>query len=356
MIYPHSQIWTPETIRDIHARSDGGYALSGFRPYYDYPTFDELVFLASGLTRFPLEGYKEKSKTKTVLKSRASGEPLAMETPVYVSSSPGYAPGTRSALALGAGLAKTALSVAGRLQPDERKAGRLIYEIPSEAKVPPAPALRAGALQVDVSAGASVESLAALIRALRKGGFKGPCLVAFAAGRVADDTKAAVKAGADAVVLSGLEERPALSVEELSRFNRLPIVAALSQAREALRHAKALGEVQIIAGTGIRNGADAAKALALGADAVAIGESAMIASGLDSAPGVRSAGRAERAVRRDSRVPAERVAKFIASMTMEVALLSRSLGKGDVHSLEFEDLAALSIEASRMTGVRLAGE
>jgi len=52
----------------------------------------------------------------------------------------------------------------------------------------------------------------------------------------------------------------------------------------------------------------------------------------------------------------ERVAKFINSLTMEVALLARSLGKGDVHSLEYEDLSALTIEASIMSGVRLSGE
>ena len=52
---------------------------------------------------------------------------------------------------------------------------------------------------------------------------------------------------------------------------------------------------------------------------------------------------------------AERVANFINSMTMEMALLTRSLGKGDVHSLEPEDLAALTIEASVMARVPLVG-
>ena len=52
---------------------------------------------------------------------------------------------------------------------------------------------------------------------------------------------------------------------------------------------------------------------------------------------------------------AERVANFINSMTMEMALLTRSLGKSDVHSLEPEDLAALTIEASAMARVPLVG-
>jgi glutamate synthase domain-containing protein 2 len=52
---------------------------------------------------------------------------------------------------------------------------------------------------------------------------------------------------------------------------------------------------------------------------------------------------------------AERVANFLNSMTMEMALLTRSLGKSDVHSLEPEDLAALTIEASAMARVPLVG-
>ena len=52
---------------------------------------------------------------------------------------------------------------------------------------------------------------------------------------------------------------------------------------------------------------------------------------------------------------AERVANFINSMTMEMALLARSLGKSDVHSLEPEDMAALTIEASAMARIPLAG-
>jgi len=355
-IYSHSQIWIPETIRDIHTRSDGGYMLSGFRPFYDFPTFDELVFLASGLTRFPLEGYKEKSKTKTVIGSRSSSKPLVIETPVYVASRADLSADLRAALALGSALAQTALSVGGSLHPGERKVKALIHEIPSGARTQPSSTGKADALQINVSNGTSVDSLARFIRTVReKQEYRGPCLVSFPAGRVRDDTRAAVRAGADAVVLKGLETRAALSIEDSMRFNRMPIIAAISEAREALRENRVLGEVQIIAATGIRNGADAAKALALGADAVAISDSALIASGYDSPLKMPSAA-PRRAGRDDVGIAAERVAKYITSMTMEIALLSRSLGKGNVHSLEFEDLASLTIEASRMTGVRLAGD
>ena len=151
-------------------------------------------------------------------------------------------------------------------------------------------------------------------------------------------------------------------------------------AREALRELGLFGQVSLIASGGIRSGADAAKALALGADAVAIGISALIAlhcnrdipgSNFLEEVGVPAAechhchtGRCPVGIttqdpnlmkRLDPDEGAERVANFINSMTMEMALLTRSLGKGDVHSLEPEDLAALTIEASAMAGVPLVG-
>jgi glutamate synthase domain-containing protein 2 len=126
-------------------------------------------------------------------------------------------------------------------------------------------------------------------------------------------------------------------------------------ARKALSEIKLLGKVDIIASTGIRNGADVAKALALGANAVMINESALIA--LNYPPVIHGANKSSDYLQKEQfDATGERLAKFINSMTMELALLARSLGKGDVHSLEFEDLSALTIEASMMTGIRLCGE
>jgi glutamate synthase domain-containing protein 2 len=178
-----------------------------------------------------------------------------------------------------------------------------------------------------------------------------PVFLRTGAGRVRDEVKLAIKAGADGIVLLGLDTAPLSDPEHLRQYCRIPMIAAIGLAREALQENKALGEVSLIAGNGILTGADAAKALALGADAVAIQESALVALGSTAASkksGARSTSDIERG--------GQRVAKYINSMIMEVALLARSLGKGDVHSLEFEDLAALTLEASLISGVRLAGE
>ena len=360
MIYNHSQIWTPETIGDIHARASGGYRMSGFRPLRDLPSLDDLVFLAAGLTRFPLEGYKEKCKTETTLGADSS-RPLSLEVPVYVSSSQRLPRDVRAELARGSALAHTALSVDGKLLREESRAGqKLVYELEAtKAGAKAASEVRADAIQVTVREQVSVDSLHALVRSIRKSQEQDiPVFVSVPAGRLEDEVKAATKVGAAAIVVEGLETKPVSSPAGILNYCRLPLIAAIPRTREILRERGVLGKMSIVAASGIRNGADAAKALALGADAVRIDDSALVALGyyrtldelLDAAQATRT-GTAK--VAKGSGI---RVAKFINSMVMEIALFARSMGKGDVHSLEYEDLSALTVEASMMSGVRLSGE
>ena len=93
----------------------------------------------------------------------------------------------------------------------------------------------------------------------------------------------AVKAGADAIVLDGMEGGTAATQEVFIEHVGIPILAAIPQAVEALEELGMHRRVQLIVSGGIRSGADVAKALALGADAVSIGTAALIALG-DNAP------------------------------------------------------------------------
>ena len=86
MIHPSSQIMNPWVIDDIHAKAElGRYRIRGFSTFQNVTHFDELTFLSTGLTRFPLEGYKEKCETRTVIGNRYASKPLILETPIYIS-------------------------------------------------------------------------------------------------------------------------------------------------------------------------------------------------------------------------------------------------------------------------------
>ena len=139
------------------------------------------------------------------------------------------------------------------------------------------------------------------------------------------------------------------------------------------------GVVNLIVSGGIRNGVDAAKALALGADAVSIGTAAMIAlncnrplyledyARIGTEPGachhchtgLCPVGITTQDEELIARLPideaADRVEGFLHSMTQEMQMFARACGKSAVHDLEPEDLRAMTIEASAITGIPLVG-
>jgi glutamate synthase domain-containing protein 2 len=426
MVMGNSQLFSPWVMEDIHEKAQlGRYRIRGFSTFQKLTHFDDLTFLSTGLTRFPLEGYKERCNTQTIIGARYAENPLVLETPVYITGMSYGALSANAKVALGkaAAMVGTASCTGdgGMLEGERAASGKLIYQVlPSRYGFDPHHLAQAEAVEIVVGQGAKPgtggllmgvkvldhiaemrdlppgvdqrsparhpdwlgpDDLAVKIEQLREAtDWRVPVHVKLGACRVADDVKLAAKAGADAVVIDGMQAGTGASAEVLIDHSGIPTVPAIVMAREALREMGLYGTVSLIASGGIRSGADAAKALALGADAVAIGIAALLAlncnkeipeSDFPAEIGV-PAGQCNRChtgkcpvgittqdpelMRRlDPDEGAERVANFINSMTMEMALLTRSLGKSDVHSLEPEDLAALTIEASAMARVPLAG-
>src|SRR5690349_24630966 len=119
-----SRIFTPEVIDDIHIKSElGRYRMRGFSLFKKIPSWDDLTFLPGTLTRFVIEGYREKCETKTVIGPKAK-RPLVLDVPVYITGMSFGALSFESkiALARGATMAGTATcSGEGGMIPDERR-------------------------------------------------------------------------------------------------------------------------------------------------------------------------------------------------------------------------------------------
>ena len=109
-----------------------------------------------------------------------------------------------------------------------------------------------------------------------------PIYVKIGATRTFNDVKLAVHAGADVVVVDGMQGGTAATQTVFIEHVGIPTLAAVRQAVEALEEMNMTGKVQLIVSGGIRTGADVAKALAMGADAVSIGQGVLIALGCNS--------------------------------------------------------------------------
>jgi glutamate synthase domain-containing protein 2 len=210
-------------------------------------------------------------------------------------------------------------------------------------------------------------------------GWKVPIFVKVAGSRPYYDTALAVKAGADVVVLDGMQGGTAATQEVFIENVGQPTLACIRPAVQALQDLDMHRKVQLIVSGGIRNGADVAKAMALGADAVSIGSAALIALG-DNDPkwqaeykklgttagayddwheGKDPAGintQDPKLMKRfDPIAGGKRLSNYLKVMTLEAQTIARACGKNDLHNLEPEDLCALTVEAAAMAGVPLSG-
>jgi len=210
-------------------------------------------------------------------------------------------------------------------------------------------------------------------------GWSKPIYVKIGAARPYYDTALAVKAGADVVVVDGMQGGTAATQDVFIEHVGIPTLAAVPEAVRALKELGMHRTVQLIVAGGIRSGADVAKALALGADAVSIGTAALVAIGdndpaldeeyraLGSAAGYWDQYQAGNdpagittqdpvlASRLDPELAGRRLANYLKVLTLEAQTLARACGKSHVHNLEPQDLAALTVEAAAMAGVPLAG-
>lgn len=413
------------TIAEIQrAANTGIYRIRGFGAKRQLPTFDDLVLLGASMSRYPLEGYREACATDVAIGEGRAERPVHLDIPITIAgmSFGSLSAQAKEALGRGANAAGTSTTTGdGGMTVEERGHSKtLVYQyLPSRYGMNPDDLRKADAIEVVVGQGAKpggggmllgqkITERVARMRALPEGidqrsacrhpdwtgpddleikilelrevvDWQVPIYVKVGAARPYYDTALAVKAGADCVVVDGMQGGTAATQEVFIEHVGIPTIAAIPEAVRALKDLGVHREIKLIAAGGIRSGADVAKAIALGADAVSIGTAALIALG-DNAPrhddGYRSVGSAAGmwedyqagndpagittqdpmlAKRLDPEIAGRRLANYLQVLTLEVQTLARANGKSHVHNLEPEDLAALTVEAAAMAKVPLAG-
>ncbi len=409
------------------AAATGIYDIRGWGAKRKVPHFDDLLFLGASMSRYPLEGYREKCETDVVLGDRNAKYPLHLDIPVTIAGMSFGALSGRAKEALGRGASEVGTSTTtgdGGMTPEERgQSKHLVYQyLPSRYGMNPDDLRKADAIEVVLGQGAKPggggmllgqkitervagmrtlpvgidqrsacrhpdwtgpDDLAIKILELREiTGWEKPIYVKVGATRTYYDVKLAVKSGADVVVVDGMQGGTAATQDVFIEHVGIPTLAALPQAVQALQEMgvhRTSGGVQLIVSGGIRSGADVAKAIALGADAVAIGTAALIALGdndpkyqaeyekLGSAAGFYDdfqdgkdpAGITTQdpdlQARFDPVEGGRRLANYLRVLTMEAQTIARACGKSHLRNLEPQDLVAVTMEAAAMARVPLAG-
>ena len=183
------------------------------------------------------------------------------------------------------------------------------------------------------------------------------------AGRVRDDLKIAYKDGFDYVCLDGLQGSTGAASHEVLEYVGIPTLSAIMEGLDALAEIGATGMPVVLMG-GIKDGIDTAKAIALGAHAVAMGTSTIIAGGciacLQCAVGQCVVGIAtqdpEYEKRYDIEAESWHIHRFLEAVRWQLATVVRAHGYGSVYELSRDDLVALTPEAAAITRLEYAPE
>ncbi|GAA5315475.1 MAG: FMN-binding glutamate synthase family protein [Candidatus Pelagadaptatus aseana] len=413
------------TMAEIRRASETGiYDIRGFGAKRPLPHFDDLLFLGASMSRYPLEGYREKCNTSVTLGTRFAKKPIELDIPVTIAgmSFGALSANAKEALGRGASIMGTSTTTGdGGMTPEERgQSSKLVYQyLPSRYGMNPDDLRKADAIEVVLGQGAKpggggmllgqkITDRVAQMRTLPKGvdqrsacrhpdwtgpddlaikiqelreitDWQVPIYIKVGATRTYYDVKLAVKAGADVVVVDGMQGGTAATQDVFIEHVGIPTLAAIPQAVQALQEMGMHRKVQLIVSGGIRNGADVAKCMALGADAVAIGTAALVALGcnhpmydeefkkIGSAAGFYddyhegkdpagiSTQDPELMKRLDPEDGGRRLANYLNVLTLEAQTLARACGKNDLRNLEPEDLVALTVESAAMARVPLAG-
>ena len=368
------------------------------------PNWDDILLLGAQLNPAPLED-KAPVNTTTVIGKHAS-KPMVLDGPVYIShmSFGALSREIKVALAKGSAMAKTAMcSGEGGILPEEKEASyKYIFEyIPNKYSVTDENLRSSDAIEIKIGQGTkpgmgghlpgekvtaeiaairgkkqgedvqspskfpeinSKEDLRDMVDMLRRRSEGRPIGIKIAAGNIEQDLEHCVFAEPDFITIDGRGGATGSSPLLLREATSVPTIYALSRARKYLDSVNS--DISLVITGGLRVSSDFAKALAMGADAVAIASAGLIAAacqqyricGSGNCPVGIATQDPELRKRLNVEASAQRVANFLKVSFEELKTFARVTGNSDVHGLSMDNLITTDKDISLYTGMRHAGE
>lgn len=322
-------------------------------------TWDQLTFMSANLTRLVIDPYREPCDSHVQIGPERPA-PLMLDAPIVIGGVAFEQLPSHIGQACGSATIANQLGLfapAGEsLSPEVR--ARTIAQLELGEPLPDLAgygAVEITALQAARLAGPEIGQMVEAVRESTDGRI--PIGVTTPANNAQTVIDAIVAAEPDFVVADAQwqeESRPVVAVPELLSA---PDISVLADVIDRLRHHRREELIQVIYRGGIRGGADAGKALCIGASAVTIGLSAIIGMGFklvsikDEASLLKTI---EPGLAADTQ--ATGLINFAKSVLAEVTMLARACGKSSIVNMEPEDLRALTIAASQASGIPLTGK
>jgi glutamate synthase domain-containing protein 2/formylmethanofuran dehydrogenase subunit C len=405
-----SDYWNPKIQEDIHIKSQiGRYRVRGYGGARELPHLSDLAFKTdvtrAGMVADPVSLVE----MHTLIGGKNGANPLDLSMPVLIApmSYGALSRSTKQAVAIASALSDIAENTGeGGMSDAQRGAakqlifqclgGRLGWNIHDMN--------RADGLEIYISQGAKpgfggqlmakkvtkelaeirgipagidlrspsrhpdilgADDLVIKVEELREAtGYRLPVSVKLGAGRIRDDIKIAVKDGFDFVELDGMQGSTGAGGAEIMEYVGIPTLSAIIEALDALEDIDCRDKIEIVLMGGIRDGVDAVKALCLGADAVALGTSALIAGGCiacmqchigNCVTGIATQD-PEHEKRYKPEVEARNIHRYLEGVRWQIAALTHALGHDAVTGLSRDDLVALTPEAAAITRLPYAPE
>lgn len=391
-------------ITDIRLKAEKGKPLvSGGRSNKsNRVSFNDLVFVPAQLTKTPADYFREEIQSETII-GKNSKKPLKLKTPILIAamSFGALSKEAKVALAKASSISGTATNTGeGGMHPEERKNAKLLIAQYSTGRfgVDDDYIKSADAIEIKIGQGAkpgqggllpgfkvtediakvrklpvgkdihsppshpdikSIDDLKKKVDWLRDLSGGKPIIIKLGAGHVEEDVKLAVKAGPDVIAIDGLEGGTGAAPRIMLDDFGIPAVAAVVKARKTLDELNATQELWI--GGGINSGADVAKALALGADAVFMAEALLMSMGciycklcyLGKCPFGITTQDPELRKKLNIEDASKKASNFINACTEEVKMAAAACGKRNIHELDRNDLRSLNLNIEKITGVPL---